>query len=87
MQFTFYYYLNNQLNGIHVICEIYLAPLISLDINSKMDYLTPIKETIEIKKQNQTASQIREGDWVCLNCSNFNFSFRKKCNRCKSQTR
>lgn len=26
-------------------------------------------------------------DWVCLNCSNLNYSFRKVCNRCKSITR
>ena len=24
----------------------------------------------------------RVGDWVCLNCSNLNFSFRDVCNRC-----
>ena len=26
-------------------------------------------------------------DWVCLKCSNLNFSFRSKCNRCKVQSR
>ena len=25
----------------------------------------------------------RKGDWVCKLCLNVNFSFRKKCNRCK----
>lgn len=29
----------------------------------------------------------REGDWICSYCHNLNFAFRKKCNRCKSQTR
>ena len=24
----------------------------------------------------------REGDWICFNCNNLNFSFRKICNRC-----
>lgn len=24
----------------------------------------------------------RQGDWVCLNCKNLNFAFRKECNRC-----
>jgi hypothetical protein len=26
-------------------------------------------------------------DWVCVQCNNLNFSFRKKCNRCKVQSR
>lgn len=26
-------------------------------------------------------------DWVCLNCGNLNYSFRKICNRCKSISR
>jgi hypothetical protein len=26
---------------------------------------------------------VRKGDWVCKLCLNVNFSFRKKCNRCK----
>lgn len=48
-------------------------------------YLTPIKENlIRLPKSN---AQPREGDWFCLNCHNLNFSFRKKCNRCKTQTR
>ena len=25
----------------------------------------------------------KEGDWVCYDCKNINFSFRNKCNRCK----
>lgn len=25
----------------------------------------------------------REGDWICLNCKNLNFSFRVSCNRCQ----
>jgi hypothetical protein len=24
----------------------------------------------------------REGDWMCVNCNNLNFSFRISCNRC-----
>ena len=24
----------------------------------------------------------RVGDWVCLNCENVNYGFRKECNRC-----
>lgn len=26
--------------------------------------------------------EIRIGDWICLYCNNYNFSFRRKCNRC-----
>jgi len=26
----------------------------------------------------------RKGDWICQLCSNLNFSFRKKCNRCST---
>ena len=29
----------------------------------------------------------RAGDWVCLLCSNHNYSFREVCNRCNSQTK
>lgn len=25
----------------------------------------------------------RKGDWICPNCRNLNFAFRKECNRCK----
>lgn len=52
-----------------------------------MDYFTPVKDAQVNQKGTRTAAQSREGDWVCLNCSNLNFSFRKKCNRCKTQTR
>lgn len=27
-------------------------------------------------------SQERVGDWVCIACTNLNFSFRQVCNRC-----
>ena len=32
-------------------------------------------------------SECREGDWICFACSNLNYSFRKVCNRCKTQSR
>lgn len=51
-------------------------------------YLTPLKEgNINSQRGTKTSGQSREGDWVCFNCQNLNFSFRKKCNRCKVQTR
>lgn len=55
-------------------------------MNSNMDYMTPIKDITNMKVA-RTAAQSREGDWVCLVCNNLNFSFRKRCNRCKTQTR
>lgn len=37
------------------------------------------------KKQNKKKNFVeREGDWTCFYCKNLNFSFRKKCNRCKA---
>ena len=51
-------------------------------------YLTPLKEgNVNSQRGAKTSGQSREGDWVCFNCQNLNFSFRKKCNRCKVQTR
>ena len=51
-------------------------------------YLTPLKEgNANSQRGAKTSGQSREGDWVCFNCQNLNFSFRKKCNRCKVQTR
>jgi len=50
-------------------------------------YFTPVKEFTSCPKATKTTTQTREGDWICLNCNNLNFSFRKKCNRCKIQTR
>lgn len=52
-----------------------------------MDYYTPVKDNNSCAKPTKTAVQPREGDWICLNCNNLNFSFRKKCNRCKVQTK
>ncbi len=48
-------------------------------------YLTPIKHTVHKKIKSNT--QNKAEDWICILCNNLNFSFRKKCNRCKTQTR
>ena len=50
-------------------------------------YFTPVKELGYCSKTASSSLQAREGDWICLNCNNLNFSFRKKCNRCKVQTK
>lgn len=33
-------------------------------------------------KKNTKPFAEREGDWICSDCKNLNFSFRTKCNRC-----
>lgn len=48
-------------------------------------YLTPLKQ--ENRKITKSTTQNKAEDWVCVVCNNLNFSFRKKCNRCKTQTR
>lgn len=51
-------------------------------------YYTPVKEITNcLGKFTKSNAQARQGDWICFNCNNLNFSFRKKCNRCKTQTR
>ena len=37
----------------------------------------------KIEKNTKLPFEIRKGDWICLYCNNFNFSFRKRCNRCR----
>ena len=32
--------------------------------------------------KNKKAFEVRLGDWTCSKCSNLNFAFRNKCNRC-----
>lgn len=48
-------------------------------------YLTPIKYST--RKTIKSNTKNKAEDWVCVVCNNLNFSFRKKCNRCKTQTR
>ena len=51
-------------------------------------YYTPVKQLPGgLARMARSSNQTREGDWICFNCNNLNFSFRKKCNRCKTQTR
>lgn len=43
-----------------------------------------IKTIVKGKKKNKKTFVERDGDWTCFYCKNLNFSFRKKCNRCKA---
>ena len=36
----------------------------------------------ENKKKNKKKNKERKTDWMCLNCKNLNYGFRKNCNRC-----
>ena len=44
-------------------------------------------KTNKAKAQKGFSTNLRAGDWVCLICSNLNFSFRNECNRCQIQTK
>ena len=48
------------------------------DINRKNHGSMKIKEN----NKNKKAFEVRLGDWTCSKCSNLNFAFRNKCNRC-----
>lgn len=52
-------------------------------LEGEQGILPPIANLQE-KSQSQGKKVLTEriGDWVCMNCKNLNFSFRKICNRC-----
>ena len=39
------------------------------------------------KKVKKTKEVVREGDWICVECQNLNFSFRTSCNKCSYEKR
>ena len=39
----------------------------------------------ENNKKNKKKQKERKTDWLCLNCQNLNYGFRKNCNRCQIQ--
>lgn len=41
-----------------------------------------INEEREINKNNKKKIKEKKTDWLCLNCQNINYFFRKNCNRC-----
>ena len=46
-------------------------------------YLSVNKENTNPQQNVKKPLTERVGDWVCGNCKNLNFSFRKVCNRCQ----
>ena len=48
------------------------------------DDVEPIMMLSMINREEKTKLplELRVGDWICMYCNNFNFSFRIKCNRC-----
>lgn len=43
---------------------------------------TTLRDSNEKKKGKKKSNQPREGDWICKECQNLNFSFRLACNKC-----
>lgn len=48
------------------------------------DDVEPIMMMSMVQREQKTKLplELRVGDWICAYCSNLNFSFRMKCNRC-----
>ena len=44
-----------------------------------------INKKKEDNKKNKKKIKERKTDWLCLNCQNLNYGFRKNCNRCQIQ--
>ena len=54
-------------------CQAIKMPKTKEEINKKK----------EKNKKNKKKIKERKTDWLCLNCQNLNYGFRKVCNRCK----
>ena len=50
-----------------------------------IEEINRIRKEKEEKKKNKKKKKIKKqkSDWLCLNCKNLNYGFRKKCNRCQ----
>ena len=57
-------------------CGIVKKPKKVVDLKQKF-------ESKEIKDRIYNNKNNKEGDWICFNCRNLNYSFRNVCNRCK----
>ena len=55
-------------------CFYYKLPKTLIEIN---------KQKEENKKLHKKKAKEKKTDWICLNCNNLNYAFRKFCNRCQ----
>lgn len=78
---TFFMIINGQ-NGYKGLNSTVCIIIISLEMSTKREYRNNEGTT---KHKKRTEESFR--DWICLSCTNLNYFFRKKCNRCKLQTK
>jgi hypothetical protein len=73
---------NNQKMSINEEHKIFTDPFIKSGMK--------VKATNKIYPKSENNKKIkkpfieRDGDWLCLQCKNHNFSFRNSCNRCQN---
>ena len=53
-----------------------------LNLKNKFDNNKKNVQNMKKEGKMKKSFEVRAGDWTCNNCSNLNFSFRSKCNRC-----
>lgn len=56
-----------------------------IELNFKGRMTNPVKRISSSNSHFDGRPERRIGDWVCTFCSNHNFSFRKRCNRCNKE--
>ena len=47
-----------------------------------IEEINKLKKEREEKKKNKVKNTGKRSDWICLNCQNLNYGFRRICNRC-----
>ena len=58
---------------------------LNIKMPKTIEEINRIRKEKEEKKKNKKKKKIKiqKSDWLCLNCKNLNYGFRKKCNRCQ----
>ena len=57
-------------------------PNSTIPVKRNQSYNCSVREKLDLSRKKRPFVE-RDGDWICLNCKNLNFSFRTTCNRCK----